>query len=573
MKLCSNEFFDFIMAIPDAIGSIEELSGYIAKAVVPVCDLCGIGKIELCLNHPKSPYEGLIKDSITMLYCHTDGYANHGVNNTYRTHSGGTAQVRFYPRKSVVWDNEDLDCLKFLSNIINTLCGKAGLSKLACISVVTDALTGIANIDGLDVFVTDCCARNVETTYTAIYIDIKNFSYFNEQFGVSYADVILKKYAHCIRDYIRKDEICGRLNDDKYLTIVKSNRVDKFLDFISDVQIRLNIDDILNTFDIHARICIYPIAAGNNISTIVHNISIAISALKSSPHRDSIWFKPSMLDDMLHDKEIASNFSKAIALKEFDVYYQPKFLLENGDLCGCEALVRWNRGSDLLSPANFLHVLEKDGTVCALDLYVLEEVCIRLRAWLDAGITPVRVSINFSKVHLHNRFLAEDIMKVLNKYSIPPKYIEIELTESSGYDDFTSLSDFIKRIKSYGVYASIDNFGTGYSSLKLVSDLDINVIKIDRSFVTGITNSVLESIDVSFSEGRAVMKRAKSNKSVIKSIIEIAHALDIKVICAGIENKQQEALLKQLGCDMGQGFLYDKALPHDIFEKKLQGIS
>lgn len=572
MKLCSNEFFNFITAIPDAMGSIEELSGYITKAVAPVCERCSIGKIELRLNHPKSPYEGRIKDSITMLYCHADGYSDNCITHTYTTHSGGTAEMIFYPRQSIVWDQDDLECISLLSTIINTLCGKAGLAKFARISAVTDALTGIANIDGIDVFITGCRERNTELSYTAIYIDIKNFNYFNEQFGVSYANVILTKYAHCIQDYMRKDEICGRLNDDNFLAIIKNNRIDKFLDFISNVQVRLNIDDIINTFNIQARICIYPIAEGNSISTIIHNISIAINMIKDSPKQDRIWFQPSMLDDLLRDKEIASNFSKAIALKEFEVYYQPKFYLGNGDLCGCEALVRWNYNSSLLSPSNFLHVLEKDGTVCALDLYVLEEVCIQLRAWLDAKITPVRISINFSKVHLHNRFLAEDIMKVLNKYAIPPQYIEIELTESSGYDDFTSLSDFIKRIKSYGVHTSIDNFGTGYASLKLMSDLDINVIKLDRSFVTGITNSVLESTDASFSDGRIALKRAKNNEIVMKSIIETAHALDINVICAGIENEQQEKLLKQLGCDMGQGFLYDKALPRSLFEKKLQGI-
>ncbi|MDE7266230.1 MAG: EAL domain-containing protein, partial [Lachnospiraceae bacterium] len=152
-------------------------------------------------------------------------------------------------------------------------------------------------------------------------------------------------------------------------------------------------------------------------------------------------------------------------------------------------------------------------------------------------------------------------------------YIEIELTESSGYDDFTSLFDFVKRIKSYGIHTSIDNFGTGYASVKLISDLDINVIKLDRSFVTGITDAVLEDIDASFSDGRTALKRAKNNEVIMKSIIETAHALGIKVICSGIENEQQEKLLKRHGCDMGQGFLYDKALPHDIFAKKLQGIS
>lgn len=204
---------------------------------------------------------------------------------------------------------------------------------------------------------------------------------------------------------------------------------------------------------------------------------------------------------------------------------------------------------------------------------MLEEVCIKLRTWLDLGLTPVRISTNFSKAHLHNRFLAEDIMGIINKYAIPPKYIEIELTESSGYDDFTSLSDFINRIKSYGVYTSIDNFGTGYSSLKLMSDLEIDVIKLDKSFVTEIDTPASPNTNIQLSGGRTTIKRTQNNAVVIKAIIEMAHALGIKVICAGVENDGQKNMLTQLGCDMIQGFWYAKPLPHNEFQKKLQGIS
>lgn len=561
MKLCNDEFLKFFMAIPDAMGSIEELSGYIAKAVPPVCDMLGIGKIELCLNNPPSPYEDCIKNYIIMLYCFEDGYMENSVNNLYSTHSDGTAEVRFYPRESVKWNNDNLECLKFFSNIINILCGKAGLAKLARISSVTDPITGIANAVGINAFIKDCCDREAETSYTAIYFNIKNFRYLSQRLGPKSGNSILKKYAQRLKDFMRRDEICGRLNDDNYFAVIKNERLDTFLDFITDVQLRLNIEDIISTFSIQARAGIYPMTKGDNMDTVLYNISIA----KSSSTKDHVWFDPHMLDELLHDKEISGGFSKAIALKEFHIYYQPKIDLHSGFLCGCEALVRWNRDNRLLPPSEFLPVLERDGTICALDLYVLEEVCICLRTWLDAGLIPVRISTNFSKVHLHNRFLAEDIMNILNKYSIPPEYIEIELTESSGYDDFALLSEFINRIKDYGVYTSIDNFGTGYSSLKLINDLEIDVIKLDRSFVTDIA--------LSSSDETAVFRKRKNNVVVIKTIIDMAHELGIKVICEGVENSEQAELLKQLHCDMAQGFLYDKPLPHDEFEKRIQGIS
>lgn len=562
MKLCSNELYKFFMAIPDTMGSIEELAGRIAKTVPPICDMFDIGKIELCLNQPQSPYEECIKNNITMLYCFADGYMDKPVSTTYSTHSGGTAEVRLFPREAVVWNNDDLDALQFLSNIINMLCGKAGLAKLARISAVTDPATGIANAVGVSAFLSDCIARGTADAYTMLYLNIKNFSYLNQRLGPQSGDIILKKYAQRLKDFMRRDEICGRLNDDNYLAVIKNERIDKFLNFIEDVRLQLNIEDMVSTFSIQAKAGIYPIAKGDSIENVQYNISIAINAAKNSSSRDHVFFHPGMLDDLLHDKEISGSFSKAIALREFDVYYQPKFDLNTGSLCGCEALVRWSKDGRLLSPSEFLPVLEKDGTICALDLYVLEEVCISLRAWLDAGLTPVRISTNFSKVHLHNRFLAEDIMNILNKYAIAPEYIEIELTESSGYEDFASLMDFISRIKNYGVYTSIDNFGTGYSSLKLISGLAIDIIKLDRSFAADIAASV--------SEGADTAPQVPKNQIVIKTIIDMAHELGIKVICEGVENNEQEALLRQLHCDMVQGFLYSKPLPHDEFQKSLQ---
>lgn len=569
MKLCSNEFFDFFMAIPDTAGSIEELSGYIAKSVPPVCDALGIGKIELCLNNPKSPYEDLINDNITMLYCYADGYINPPVQNLYTTHAGGSVEVLIYPRETAAWDSGDLECMKLLSSVINALCGKAGLSKLARIWAVTDSVTGVANMEGIDAFIADCRQKGIETSYAAVYANIKNFRYFNQELGTKYGDIILKRYAERLKDFLRKDEICARLNDDSYLAVIKKERIDKLLELISDIRLRLNIDDMINTFNIQSKTCVYPVAKGDSSRTMLHNISIALNLTKGLDDNDHVTFVPSMLDTMKREKEISDSFSKALALKEFEVYYQPKLNLSAGALGGCEALVRWNRDDGILAPSDFLPVLEKDGTICALDLYVLEEVCIRLRAWLNLGLTPVRISINFSKVHLQNKFLAKDIMGIINKYSVPSEYIEIELTESSGYEDFTSLSDFINKIKRYGVYTSIDNFGTGYSSLKLMSDLGIDVIKIDKSFVTN--TSVMEFTEAA--NERTTLTRSQSNAIVLKAIIEMAHALDIKVICAGVENDTQKNFLKRLNCDMIQGFYYDKPLPHSEFQKRLQGVS
>jgi EAL domain-containing protein (putative c-di-GMP-specific phosphodiesterase class I) len=206
--------------------------------------------------------------------------------------------------------------------------------------------------------------------------------------------------------------------------------------------------------------------------------------------------------------------------------------------------------------------LEREGTICALDFYVLNKVCEDINAWLSKGITPVRISTNFSRLHMHNPKLAEDIFNVIKRQGVDPSYIEIELTESIGYDDFGALEKFVSALHNYGIKTSIDDFGTGYSSLNLLSELHVDVIKLDKSFVTPPSQAEDES-DASYN------KRLKSNYIVIKTIINMAVELGLEVICEGVETKEQANMLENLGCHMAQGFLYDKPIPHDEFESRL----
>jgi EAL domain-containing protein (putative c-di-GMP-specific phosphodiesterase class I) len=247
---------------------------------------------------------------------------------------------------------------------------------------------------------------------------------------------------------------------------------------------------------------------------------------------------------------------------EFEVFYQPKIDFSTKKLCGCEALSRWRRNGELLQPGQFIPILEREGTICALDFYVLNKVCEDIKDWISKGLTPVRVSTNFSRLHMHNLKLAEDIFNVIQRKGIDPSYIEIELTESIGYDDFDALEKFVNKLHGYGISTSLDDFGTGYSSLNLLSELHVDVIKLDKSFVTPPKQAEDET-EASYKQ------RLKSNHIVIKTIINMALELGLDVICEGVETKEQAAMLEGLGCHMAQGFLYDKPIPHDEFENRL----
>ena len=232
---------------------------------------------------------------------------------------------------------------------------------------------------------------------------------------------------------------------------------------------------------IGSRSGVYDIQVGDTIGDIKGYVEAALNMARGQ-NEDVTFFEHSMMERMLKDKEISAIFPMAIKREQFEVYYQPKVNIIEQKLCGCEALVRWFRNGKMISPMEFIPVLESEGTICTLDFYVLDKVCQAIKSWIDRGIKPVRVSSNFSKVHLKNPALADRVFAVIDKYGIDPQYIEIELTEMSGYDNYENLAQFIKDMRERGVHTSIDDFGTGYSSLNLLTDLDLDTVKLDKSY-------------------------------------------------------------------------------------------
>ncbi len=565
MSLFSEEFMDFFQKVPINAASVEELSGHIAKAVSPVADLMGIGKLEITMVHsPATPFSPQINNGVILLYYYKDGYQDKPVTDYYTTGINGNVELHTYPRKDINWSDDDLRYIHSLASVLYTICAKAQITSVLNIAAYTDGATGISNSLGVYQFIGSLCARGVEAAYTGLFMNIKNFRYVNQRYGGKNGDIVLKKYATRIKDFLESDETVGRMGGDNFVAIVKNEHLNDFLDFISKIRIPLNLNAKMVSTDIETRAGIYPIAAGDTVSVVMNNISIAINIAKNSQQHNFIWFRPNMMTKSMHDKELASSFSSALENKEFEVYYQPKVNLKTNELCGSEALVRWRKAERLLQPDDFVPVLEKEGSICALDFYVLERVCENIRVWLDNGLTPVRVSTNFSKLHMHNPKLADDIIKVIERHNVDPAYIEIELTETIGYEDFEALSEFVRRLHDYGLHTSIDDFGTGYSSLNLVSELEVDVIKLDKSFLTP------EDKEEHHDDIERIKHRTKSNIIVIKTLISMAVELGISVICEGVETKEQAELLKELGCEMAQGYLYDRPMPWGEFENRLK---
>ena len=409
-----------------------------------------------------------------------------------------------------------------------------------------DLLTGVANFDHLINVGEKLGKKNKLANYNGLAISIKDFKFINQEYGSVIGDIVLKGYATALSEKLIRGELLCRNGGDNFIALVERDRVESFLESINKVPV--DVGDKLG-LTVTSRCGIYQIAEEDTIYDMVNAGLIAVGETRSSGAQDYVWFRRERRDEMVRRKDILNCYHRAIDEEEFVVYYQPKVNLKTRTLCGCEALVRWIRNGELVPPGSFIPVLENDGKVQELDFYVFNRVCKDISDWQRRGLQPVRVSSNFSKLHLHNKNFVEDVLAVVDKHGADPYYLEAELTESSGYEDFNALTHFVAEMKEAGIHTSMDDFGTGYSSLSLLRDIDMDVIKLDRTFLRD--------------------EHDANEEKMVENIVRMIHDLNRHVICEGVETEEQVQFLKRVGCTMAQGFLFDRPLTREEFEKRL----
>ena len=552
MSIFCNGFLTFLESIPESFSSKEEYISFVSQAIPPLAEQLGIGRLEMIFHSNPVSFEKGCKTECVVLYQHDSNYDEFSHTETFRDRQEAVVSYHIYPKRRHTWSDEEKRMLHFLTYQLFLLCTRTMLLCRIQKASITDSLTGILNTAGLIKQGNALYETGILADYTGIFLNIKGFRYLNQRFGFKYGDDAMRKFTQGIQKYLETDEYFGRLGCDNFVLLVRKEHLDTLLLSLLSIRIHVQLEDFVNTFDINSRVGIYPIRESDTINDVLNRTTVAGLLAKTSLHHNIIWFRDDMLVQYIREKEIADAFMSGLENNEFHVCYQPKVALDTQTICGCEALARWHKNGKLLQPSEFVPVLEKEGNICLLDFYVLEKLCQDIRNWLDQGLEPVRISTNFSKIHLHNKNLADDIFRILERHQVPAKYIEIELTESCGYEDFDALSDFINTMKAHGVHTSIDDFGTGYSSLNLLTNLNIDAIKLDKSFLNNNE------------------PRSKSDEIVIKTIINLGRDLNMQVICEGIESIEQVKFLKSLHCPIVQGYLYDGPLTHDEFETCLK---
>ena len=286
---------------------------------------------------------------------------------------------------------------------------------------------------------------------------------------------------------------------------------------------------------------------------IMERIIPASQAARHGENEQIVYFDEKMIKRKANSIRIQRMFPKAIAKKEFHVFYQPKVNINTGALVGAEALCRWFHDGRIVSPAEFIPVLEQGTDICKLDFYMLDLVCADLRRWIDEGKNPVRVSVNMSRKHLVDVDLLRHILEIVDRYNVPHNYVEVELTETTTDVEFKDLKRVANGLQMEGICTSVDDFGVGYSSLNLIREIPWNILKIDRCFLPEDDRNQYNTTTLMF-----------------KHVVSMAHEIGLECVTEGVETKEQVDILRHYKCDIAQGFYFDKPLPLEEFEKRME---
>ncbi|WP_131000638.1 putative bifunctional diguanylate cyclase/phosphodiesterase, partial [Clostridioides difficile] len=415
-----------------------------------------------------------------------------------------------------------------------------------------DPLTGADSIDKFKINSNKLFAKNNPEEYALFYIDVDKFKYINDMFGYDMGNDTLIHISNTIASELKEDEIFARVSADHFVLLIKYKTDDDIKTRLNNIYNKVQIlsNPKINYYKLILDCGIYKISkSDNDINTIMDRANTARKTIKGGHKNSFAFYDKEMHKKILKEKEIENSMVDALNNGEFIVYFQPKYSLSDYQIIGAEALVRWdNPQKGLIPPIEFIPVFERNGFIVNIDFYVFEEVCKKIREWMDEGQKVVPISVNLSRMHFVNSNFIEEFKLIVDKYKIPTRLIELELTETAVLDNIEGLLDTMNNLKEKGFVISMDDFGTGYSSLNLLKELPVDILKLDRAFFTEKDES-------------------NNEKIVISNVIKMAKELKMKVISEGVETISQVEFLKQIGCDMVQGYLFSKPMPVKEFEK------
>ncbi|WP_099188791.1 GGDEF domain-containing phosphodiesterase [Tepidibacter mesophilus] len=436
---------------------------------------------------------------------------------------------------------------------LRTIIERENLLKEIKHTTFNDSLTELPNRRDIEKNIEK--ALSEDKKFAILFMDLDKFKLINDSLGHSHGDDILKKVAIRIKENIRKQDYLARSGGDEFLIILNNiedeNIITKIVkNIVCEFRKPFELDDNTVHITCSIGICLYP-KNGDNMETLMKNADIAMHKTKEKQGNDYQFYNDNMHSQIKNKFDIAESLIIGIQKDEFVLHYQPKVDIKTNQITDIEALVRWNHTKKgMIYPNEFIPIAEETGFIKTLDKHILKLACLQIREWINHGKEPINISVNISPKLLHEESFIPYLESIFEFTKIDPKHISIEIIETAAMEDKEYVYNVLNKLRGKGIKIHLDDFGKGYSSLSYLKDLPIDKVKIDKLFVDEICSNNV-------------------NRTIMKAIIDMSKALNLKVLAEGVETVDQLNLLQELDCQSYQGYLYSKPVPIDKLEKMI----
>lgn len=425
------------------------------------------------------------------------------------------------------------------------------LNKIA----FNDELCGCPNLTKFKYDIQQYIDNHPDKKLLMVKLDIKEFKLLNNIFGQKIGNTVLIEIANVLRQVKDPGYFCRAHDDEFYIALICENF--KGLDGIKNKFMEQFYEKMGGDFTYQLKVVagLYFMSFENcvNAEEAIEKAGIAHSRAKESELEICIYDEE-LVCKSLWNKEVENWMPAALAHSEFKLYLQAQYNLKDNTVPSAEALVRWERNGDVILPADFIPILEHNGLIIKLDFYMFEQACKTLRKWIDEGISPIEIAVNFSRKHLANSEFVQNLCEIADEYCIPHYLLVVELTETTIWENEKMMIEMVDSLHASGFLVAMDDFGTGYSSLGLLKNLPVDIMKIDRSFF--------------------INNRYKTRaRLLILNMMNMAKQLGMVTVAEGVEDQEHIDFLSKVGCDKVQSYYFEKPVPAEDFrigKKKMQ---